>query len=113
MIAESIIALIVFVLFMVYLGYIYLMPFAMLLINGVFLYAIILRSYVELTKENKFDFYLGGAVFAMIAYVITGNFLKGLLFWQPTTYLLMAFVFSQLAVLGKQLYEKYSNKQLS
>jgi hypothetical protein len=92
---------------MVYLGSIYLMPAAMLLVNGVFLYAILLRSYVELTKEKKFDFYLGGAVFAMIIYVFTGNFLKGLLFWQPTTYLLMAFVFSQLGVLSDYLYKKY------
>ncbi len=107
MVATSIAALIVFIIFCAYAGWIYLVPVAQLAVNGIILYVIYLRSEVELIREKKFDYYLGGATFGMIIYVLAGNFLEGLLVWGPTTYFIIAFVCAQVGMLGNYLYKKY------
>ncbi len=107
MVAPAIAALVVLIVFAFYLGWIYLVPAAQLVINGVILYAIYLRSMAEIVKEKRFDYYLGGATFGMIIYVIAGNFLNGLLVVGATTYIIIAFVCAQLGMLGNYLYKKY------
>ena len=107
MIAESIAALIVFIAFCIYLGWIYLVPVAQLAVNGIILYAIYLRSEVEIFREKKFDYYLGGATFGMVIYILAGNFLKGLLVWGPTAYIIIAFVCAQIGIAGNFMYNKY------
>jgi len=107
MVATAIMALIVFLAFCIYLGWIYLVPVAQLAVNGIILYAIYLRSEVEIFREKKFDYYLGGATFGMVIYILAGNFLKGLLAWGPTTYIIIAFACSQIGIAGNFLHKKY------
>jgi hypothetical protein len=107
MVATSIAALIVFIVFCVYMGWIYLVPVAQLAVNGIVLYAIYLRSEAEIVKEKKFDYYLGGATFGMVIYVLAGNFLEGLLVWGPTAYIIIAFICAQIGIAGNFLHKKY------
>ena len=81
-----------------------------LVINGIIIYMIFLRSYAEITKEAKHYFYLGGAAASIIAYVITGNFLRPLLVWGAVTWLILAFAFSQIGIHSHVLYKKKYSK---
>jgi len=106
MAAPAIIALIVIILFGIYLGWLYLVPAAELFVNGIIIYAIFLRAYVEIVKEGKYHFYLAGAAAAIIVYALAGNFLGGLLVWGVTTWIVLAMAFAQIGMLGHSLYIK-------
>lgn len=107
MVATSIIALIVIIAFFAYLGWIFFFSILELLINGVLIYVLFLRAYVEIIRERKHYFYLGGAAFAMIVYYFLRNFLSGVYVWDITTYLLLAFIFAQAGQLIHYLQKKY------
>ena len=107
MAATFIIALIVIIVFFIYLGWIFLIPALELFINGVIIYAIFLRSHAEIVREGKHYFYLAGAVAAIIVYALAGNFLSGLLVWGITAWLVLAFIFSQIGIFGHHLHKKY------
>lgn len=107
MVAPAIIALIVIIVFFAYLGWMFFIPLLELFINGILLYAVFLRSYVEIVKEKKQSFYLGGAVAAMIIYLLAGRFLSGVLVWGITTFIILAFAFAQIGMLIKYLEDKY------
>jgi len=104
-------AVIAFVLLMAYLGYLFVLPIFELFINGIILYSIFLRSEVEITKEKKSYFYLGGATAAIIIYVISGNFLKNLHMWSATTFIIIAFICSQIGIYGHKLHIKKNNSK--
>ena len=106
MAATSIAALVAIILFFIYLGWIFFFSVLELLINGIAIYAIFLRAWVEIVREERHYFYLGGAAAAMVLYILAGNFLSGILVWGVTTYLLLAFAFSQLGLLGHCLYKR-------
>ncbi len=97
-VAHPIIALVVLILFLIYLGVQFFMSVLELFINGIFLYVIFLRSYTELVKEKKYNSYIAGAVIAMITYLIFGNIFKGFFVWSAVTYLFEAFVFAQIVI---------------
>lgn len=94
-VGPSIAALVVFVIFMAYLGWMFLFPLIELFINGMILYVLFLRSHVEVWKEGKYSYYLAGAIISMVAYLFLGNFLKDLFVWGITTFLVIAFIFAQ------------------
>jgi hypothetical protein len=100
-------ALIILIIFFIYLGSAFFIPIAELFINGLLLYALVLRTYAEIKKENKQAYYIGGAVCAMIIYLIAGNFLEKFLIWGFTTFFIMTFIFAQAGVLIKFLEDKY------
>lgn len=106
MAATSITTLVVIILFFIYLGWIFLVDAFTLLVNGILIYVIFLRSYAEIFGERKHYFYLGGAAAAMVFYYFSRNFLSGILVWGVTTYLLLAFVFSQVGLLVVFLHKK-------
>ena len=108
--ATTITALIVIVLFFLYLGWVFLFPVLELVINGILIYVIFLRSQVEIVKEGKHYFYLGGAAASIIVYMIAGNFLSPLLVWGVTTWLILAFAFSQIGIHSHVLYKKKYSK---
>lgn len=108
MIDLTITALIIIIIFFVYLGWAFFIPIAELMINGALIYALFLRINAEIRKENKQGFYIGGAVCAMIIYLITGNFLKNYLIFGITTFFILAFLFAQAGVLIKYLEDKYA-----
>ncbi|MBN2111895.1 hypothetical protein JW707_02220, partial [Candidatus Woesearchaeota archaeon] len=66
MINLAIPALIILIIFFVYMGWSFFIPVTELFINGLIIYALFLRAYAEIKKENKQAFYIGGAVCAMI-----------------------------------------------
>lgn len=107
MVAPAIIALIVIILFGIYLGWLYLIPVFELAVNGLLIYVIFLRSYAEIMKEQKYYFYLAGAAAAIIVYVLTGNFLKDMLVWGFTAWLVLAMIFSQIGIMGHSFYKKH------
>jgi hypothetical protein len=101
-------ALVVMIIFFIYLGWMFFVPVIELIINGAIIYALFLRGHAEIVKEKKHGFYMGAAVAAMIVYVIGGNFLSGLHVWGITTFLILAFVLAQVGVLIKYLEDKYA-----
>ncbi len=111
MVATSIAALIVFILFMAYLGWLFLFDILELVINGAIIYALFLRSWVEIAREEKYYFYLGGAAAALVVYYFSRNFLEGIYFWGITTYIVLSFVFAQIGMLGHYVYVRYLKKK--
>ena len=107
MIDLAIPALIIIIMFFIYLGSAFFIPIAELVINGILLYALFLRSYAEIKKEKKQVFYIGGAVCALVIYLIAGNFLSRALIWGTTTFIFMSYVFAQIGVLIKYFEDKY------
>lgn len=110
-VAHTIIALVVFILFLVYLGFQFLISILELFINGIFLYAIFLRAYAELAKEKKFDFYLGGAVISMAFYLIFGNPFSGFYVWDITSFIFFTFFFAQVVMLVHREYSKRGRRK--
>jgi len=110
MVAESIAALIVFIIFLGYLGLRFLVPIFDLLVNGVFIYGVFLRAHVEIVKEKKYYFYLAGAVSSIVVYALAGNVFANLRFWSFTTWLFLAMVFSQIGIAGHNFYKKHNKK---
>ncbi len=111
MVATSITALIVIIVFFIYLGWMFVLSILELFINGIIIYALFLRSHVEIVKEGKHYFYLAGAAAAIIVYLLAGNFLSGLLVWGITTWLVLAFIFSQIGIHGHYLHKKYKKSK--
>jgi hypothetical protein len=98
--------LIIFILFMVYLGFAFLFTVLELFINGALIYMMFWRTYVEIRKEKKQNFYLAGAVLAMVTYLIFRNFLSAVFVWPVTMYLLEAFILAQVIQYGMKKYYK-------
>lgn len=98
-VGPSIAVLVVFILLMVYLGFMFVLPILELAINGIILYVLFLRGQVEVWKEGKYGYYLAGAIISMIAYLFLGNFLKPLLVWGVTTFLIITFIFAQVGMI--------------
>ncbi len=110
-VTPSIIALIVLILFLIYLGIQFLLGILELFINGVLLYVIFLRAYTELVKEKKYNPYIAGAAIAMITYLILGNILSKILVWGPVTYIFEAFVFAQIVYYFHKKYKRKRRKR--
>jgi hypothetical protein len=86
-------------------GYTFLYDLISLFINGVILYFIGLRSYVEV-QEGKHYLYLGSAIIGLIATGLTENFLKGWLIWRFTTWIIISFVIAQAVIIFNYYYKK-------
>ncbi len=100
-------ALIVLIGFAVFLGAVFFMPILELILNFIILYAVLLRSYVEIKREKKQNFYLGGAAASLVVFAFAGNFLSTLMVWHITTLILAAFVFAQAALAAHKYLPKY------
>lgn len=108
MVASSITALIVMIVFALYLGFVFFIPILELLINGILIYAMFLRSYTEIKKEKKHNFYIGGSLCAVAVFFISGNFLSKIYVWSFTTFLVLLFAFAQAGLIIKFLEDKYA-----
>ena len=108
-VGASIAVLVVFIFFMVYLGFMFVLPILELAINGLILYVLFLRGHVEVWKEGKYSYYLAGAIISMIAYLFLGNFLKPLFVWSATTFLIIAFIFAQVGMIVHKLHKLHKN----
>ncbi|MBI2546040.1 hypothetical protein HYV81_02560 [Candidatus Woesearchaeota archaeon] len=83
-----------------------------LLLNLPILYAILLRSYVELFEERKYVPYLIGLLAALLFFLAQRSlflsFTTHYILWSPTLFLIVAFVVAQLIILFDALNKRYS-----
>ena len=98
----TIVATIVFVTFLFYLGYAFLFNVIELIINGFLIYAVGLRTFVELNgaeKEVGYS-YTFSAIIALGIVAITGSFIPFV--WSFTIFLILTFVIKHLMMyIGK------------
>ena len=90
----SIVALIVFIIFVIYLIVIFYPPFILLLVNGVILWIIGTRGYVEIVSEGRDKYYAFGALIAAIFIVFYG-FGTWHSVWWVTVFCIVVFVVAQ------------------
>ena len=83
-----------------------------LLINIPILYAILLRSYVELFEERKHVPYLVGLLAALLFFLVQRSLFLGFtthyILWSPTLFLIVAFVTAQLIILYDTLNKRHN-----
>ena len=99
-----IISFIVIILFFVYLGWLFLLDVVDIFFNGIIIYVIGLRSYVEIITEKKIKAYVGGLLLGALLFKIMGPLFT---LWGLTTWFLFSFLFAQLIMLIIALYEEY------
>ena len=105
MVYASISALVVFIIFMAYIGFIWFVPALELFVNGIILYALFLRSHVEIIKEKKHGYYLAGAAASMIVFTFMGSFLRSIFVWGITEFMMLAFIFAQAGIISHQIHK--------
>jgi hypothetical protein len=93
MVWPSIIGLVAFLLLVVIIGLLFAETVFRLLINGIVIYLVALRSLVEINKGWLRE-YAFGLIIAVIIMYAAGNFVR--LFWAFTTFILVWFVAAQI-----------------
>ena len=100
----SIIALIVLLSFFILLGMVFLYDIITLILNGVIIYVIGLRTFAEIRKHHKLlNAYVVAGVVSLAVILFIGNFLP---LWKFTTFLVLAFVLAQGYFLYKWLQKR-------
>ena len=85
-----------------------------LLINIPILYAIILRSYIEISNEQKYTEYLIGLLAGLFFYLAKRDLFQGFstpyILWAPTLFLLVSFLVAQLIILISTLQKRHNKR---
>lgn len=97
----SIIAFIVFLIFIIYMLQIFMPAIVQIVINGIILWAIGTRSYVEIVRENKEKYYAFGVLIAAISLFFYG-FRTWHSIWWITFFCLIAFIAAQHYILYEE-----------
>jgi hypothetical protein len=102
----SIVALIVFVAFLFYLGYAFLYDVAQLVINGAIIYFVGLRTFVELNgAEKEVGYaYTFSAIIALGIVSITGSFIPFV--WSFTIFLVLTLIIKHILMYARKHYKK-------
>ncbi len=93
MVWPSVVGLLAFLLLLIIIGVLFAKTVFHIIINGVVIYLVGLRSIVEINKGLLKE-YAFGLVIAIVVMYAVGNFVR--LFWALTTFLLVWFVSAQL-----------------
>lgn len=93
MVLPAIIGLILFIVLLVLIGFIFTQTVLTLALNGIIIYLIAIRMWVEL-KKGRFKEYAIGGVVALVVYLFKGNLFSGL--WKLTTFLIIWFIASEI-----------------
>lgn len=102
-----IIAFVILLIFFISAGIAFALDIIALAVNFCLLYAVVIRAYAEIRKENKLRFYIAGLGAGLVFYfLIVGNPLSPILVWGITSYLIESFIFAQIFVLAHHLSEK-------
>ena len=89
----SIIALVVLIVFLALLGIVFIWDIFALIINGIIIYVIGLRTFAEIRKHHKrLNVYVVTGVISLAVIMFWRNFLP---LWKFTTFLILAFVLAQ------------------
>jgi len=96
MLEMSILALVVFIIFGIILGFLFLMPLVVVGANIIILYFLFLRIYTEITKYKRAEHYALSFVAAMMILLIAKNFIP---LWWITTATLLAFFITHIYIL--------------
>ncbi len=87
-----------------------------LLINIPVLYAIILRSYIELYKEQKYTEYIIGLLAGLFFYLAKRDlflsFTTPYILWSPTIFLVISFLTAQLIIITNTIHKRHSKRHL-
>jgi len=102
----AIIAVIVLLLFSIWLVSSFFVNILELIINLVILWAVCVRGYVELEKEKKHNYYLVGLLITTLLFLVTKQdiFSKVFHVWKPVLFLIMVFLFAQLSFISHKIY---------
>ncbi len=102
----TIIVTIVFIVFLFYLGYSFLFNIIELILNGFIIYAVGLRTFVELNgAEKEIGYaYTFSAIIALGIVAITGSFLPFV--WSFTIFLVLTFIIKHLMMYIRKHYKK-------
>jgi len=106
----AIIAVIVLLLFSIWLVSSFFVNILELIINLVILWAVCVRGYVELEKEKKHNYYFVGLLAAMVVFLAArvNIFSEIRHIWAPVLFLVMVFLVAQLVFAFHRIYiEKY------
>lgn len=102
----AIIAVVVLLLFTVWLISSFFVDILELIINLVVLYAICVRGYIEIEREKKQYYYLIGFVITALFFLVTKQdiFSKVFHVWKPVFFLAIVFLIAQLAFIFHSFY---------
>jgi len=108
----GIVAVIVLLLFTIWLIANFFINIVELIINLFILWAVCVRSYAELEKEKKQHYYLAGLLAATLAFLIVkvDIFSSVMHIWMPVLFLLVIFLFAQLFFVFHDFYVKRYKK---
>ena len=103
MVVFFVIAIIIVILFILWMLGSFLPYIAQILVNGVLLWLSLSRAYVELIKEKNWKPYLAGfvitAVFFAIFFKNFHSFAANLFIWWETLFVIIAFILAQIMIL--------------
>ena len=105
-----ILVLIILVASLFWFGWVFLYDIISLFINGVILYFIGLRANAEI-QEGKTNLYISAAVLGLVIIAFSKNFLKGLLIWRFTTWIIVSFIIAQAVIIIHYYYKKKQKKK--
>ncbi len=74
-------------------GFLFINDMVQIAVNGVILYLVGLRAYVELTKHKRVQEYIIGFAVALVVITLIGNLFP---LWKLTTFVVVTFIAAQL-----------------
>jgi len=87
-----------------------------LIINIPVLYTVILRSYIEIYKEQKYTEYIIGLLAGLFFYLAKKDlftvFTTPYILWSPTLFLTVSFLTAQLIILTNTLHKRHSKRHI-
>ena len=85
-----------------------------LIINIPILYAIVLRTYVEVVEEKRYTEYLLGLLASFFFFLIKRDLFLGIttpyILWSPTIFLMVGFLTAQIIIMLNTLHQRHYRK---
>ena len=89
----SIVAFIIFLIFSLLMGFVFLVPMIVVFVNALILYCLTLRISTDINKSKQGELYLISGVAAALMLLIFGNFLP---LWRVTSIAILTYIIARI-----------------